>query len=345
MLRRILVAAAVLAAVGCNSSSRDKGGPAKKGPAVAQGSGLTITADEFKARLDEQSPMIRASFSNLDRKKQFLDNMLRFELLAQAAEKEGLANDPDVQFTMKKVMVSKYYQKFFQPDADPTKAVPEADVKKYYDEHKDEFHRPARIHAAHVLFAAKEGTPERAKKAAEAKKVLAKLLVEEKKNPNALAVVARESSDEASTKAMGGDLSLKTIDELSAAYGKAFAEAAFQLADNQTSPAVVESPQGFHLVRVAGRQAEVNRALDDVKAQIATKLSSQRKTKDFDDFVKKLRDDAKITVNDAELEKVSVASNAISPGRGGAMAPHAMGGAPGPSRAPAPGAAPAPAST
>ena len=339
MLRRATFAIALLAAIACSKAS----GPAKKGPVVAEGGGITITADELKARLDEQSPMIRASFNNLDRKKQFLDNMLRFELLARAAEKEGLANDPDVQFTMKKVMVSKYYQRFFQQDDKSGKSVPEADVQKYYDEHKDEFHRPGRIHAAHIFFKAEVGAPERAKKAAEAKKTLAKVLADEKKNVGAFTVEARTSSDDATTKSLGGDLALKTRDELAKAYGEPLAEAAFKLPDNQTSPAVIETPHGFHLLRVLGRQPEVNRSLEEVKGQIAAKLSSQRKTKEFDEFVKKLRDDANVKVNDAELEKVAVAAgpgaHPMMPGMGGA--PHAV---PGPAAPPVPApAAPTPA--
>ena len=330
MLRRVAFALALLAGIACSKS-----GPAKKGgPVVAQGSGITITADELKARLDEQSPMIRASFNNLDRKKQFLDNMLRFELLARAAEKEGLANDPDVQFTMKKVMVSKYYQRFFQDDKG-AKAIPDADVQKYYDEHKDEFHRPLRVHAAHVFFKAEAGSPERAKKLAEAKKALAKILADEKKNPAAFTLEARSVSGDLSTKNLGGDLALKTREDLAKSYGEPFAEAAFKLADNQTSPTVIETPQGFHLLRALGRQPELNRSLDEVKGQIAARLNSQRKTKEFDEFVKKLRDEANVKVNDAELEKVAVAA---------APAPHAMmpglGGAPHPPPAP-PTASPA----
>lgn len=337
MIRRASLAVAVFAVLACSK------GPAKKGPVVASGGGISITADELKARLDEQSPMIRSSFQSLDRKKQFLDNMLRFELLAKAAEKEGLANDPDVQFTMKKVMVSKYYQKFFQ-DQGAAKSVPDADVQKYYDEHQDEFHRPARVHLAHVFLKAEATSPERAKKAAEAKKLLQKVLADEKKNPSALATAARDLSEDPATKMVGGDLALKTKAELEQAYGKPFAEAAMSLKDNETSPTVIESQHGFHLVRALGRQPELNRPLDEVKPQIAARLGSQKKTKDFDDFVKKLREDAKVQVNDAELEKVAVATAPAGAGMGGSMGgmmgaggpPHgAMGARPMPAAAPA----------
>lgn len=345
MFRRATLAVALVAALACAK------GPAKKGPVVAEGGGVTITADELKTRLDEQSPMIRASFQNVDRKKQFLDNMIRFELLAKAAEKEGLANDPDVQFTMKKVMVSKYYQRFFQ-DQGAVKSVPEADVQKYYDEHKDEFHRPGRVHLAQVFLKAEQGTPERAKKAAEARKLLARILVEEKKNPSALSLVARESSEDDATKMVGGDLALKTEAELTQTYGKSFAEAALKLKDNETSPVVLESPHGLHLVRALGRQPELNRTLDEVKPQIAARLSSQKKTKEFDEFVKKLREDAHIQVNDKELEKVAVAAapaGAMGGGMMGGMMGGGMGGAPhgamGARPAPAPAAAPTPATS
>ena len=65
MLRRIVpVAVAALALAAC--SAQDKS-PKKNGPAVAKGNGITVTAEEFKARLDEQSPFIRARYTTLER--------------------------------------------------------------------------------------------------------------------------------------------------------------------------------------------------------------------------------------------------------------------------------------
>ena len=63
MLRRIVpVAVAALALAAC---TQDKG-TKKNGPAVAKGNGITVTAEEFKARLDEQSPFIRARYTTLE---------------------------------------------------------------------------------------------------------------------------------------------------------------------------------------------------------------------------------------------------------------------------------------
>jgi peptidyl-prolyl cis-trans isomerase C len=334
MVRRAALVAAVLSAVSC---AGEKGAPAKKGPFVAKGEGIAITADDLKARIDEQSPMVRQSFQSLERKKQFLDNLVRFELLARAAEKSGLANDPDVKLTMKKVLVSKYYQRFFANAKGAE--IPDAEVQKYYDEHPAEFHRPERIHAQHVFLKAAAGSPERAQKLAEAKKLLAKILADTKKNPGAFSAVARQSSDDQATKGLGGDLGFRTQEELEKVQGKEVAETLSRLKDGEISPAVLETPQGFHLLRVVGRQPEQHRTLEQAKAMIASRLRSQRKTKEFDDMVKKLRDDAHVVIDDSALEKVAVAGGPAGPM---GMMPHGpMGPAPRPA-APAP-AAPRPA--
>ncbi|HEY6098783.1 MAG TPA: peptidylprolyl isomerase, partial [Anaeromyxobacter sp.] len=162
MVRRILAVGLCAAAIACSPQKA----PSKKSSAVvAKGKGITITADEFKARLDEQSPFIRARYSSLDRKKEFLDNLIRFEVLAKEAERQGLNKDPDVQSTLKKIMVQKLVQKNFQ-DTGGTADVPEAELQKYFDDHKDEYNRPRRVRVAAVVWNAPQGSPDRAKKLA-----------------------------------------------------------------------------------------------------------------------------------------------------------------------------------
>ena len=50
--------------------------------------------------------------------------------------------------------------------------------------------------------------------------------------------------------------------------------------------------------------------MDQVKPQIQSRLQREKRTKEFDEYVKKLREEAKITVNEAELEKVTVSRRA-----------------------------------
>jgi peptidyl-prolyl cis-trans isomerase C len=334
MRKSSLFALAVLAlAAACQ-----KGGTEKKGPLVAEGNGIAVTAEEFKARIDEQSPFIRSRYTSIERKKEFLDNLLRFEVLAKEAQRQGLDKDPEVQLTVKKVMVQRLVQKSFGEAADALKAVGEAEAKTYYDQHRDEYVKPLRLRLYQIQLSAPAAGPERAKKQAAARKVLDQVRAEEKKNQLAFVSIAKEKSEDQASRGTGGDLGFKSREEVEKAWGKAAADAAFELKDGQTS-GLVESPLGFHVFKVAGRQEAMERSFEQVKAQIAQKLFRERKTKEFDEFVKKLRDEAKLQVNDAELEKVAVAAAPAAPAPGAApqQPPH---GAPAPAPA-APAAAPA----
>ena len=298
MVRRILVIGLCAAALACSQQK----GPKKSGPVVAKGDGITITADEFKARLDEQSPFIRARYASIDRKKEFLDNLIRFEVLAREAEKQGLANDPDVQNTLKKIMVQKLVQKNFQ-DASGAANIPDAELQKYFDDHKDEYNRPRRVRVAAVVFNAPQGSPDRAKKLAVAQKALAKLKAEEKKNALAFAQIVNEFSDDAATKTVAGDLQFKSEDELAKGYSKEVAEAAFKLKAGETT-GVVQAPQALYILKYTGEQPELSRSFDQVKAQIANKLNREKKTKEFDEWLKGLREKAEVKIDKSDRSHV-----------------------------------------
>jgi peptidyl-prolyl cis-trans isomerase C len=314
-MTRALAATGIAVALALSGCKPTPPGAQKSGPAVAQGDGVVVTVAEFKARLDEQSPFLRQRYQNLDRKKEFLDSLVKFEVLAHAAEKEGLQNDPDVQMTMKKAMVQKLVSKKFA-EGDASKDISDAEVQKFYDEHKDDFVKPARVRVAGVLVGATD--KDRAVKGAQAKKLVAQVKAAEKKDPQALQSLARASSDDLATKASGGDLGFRSQDEFGKQFGPAFAAAAFATKDGEN--VVVETAQGFWLIRVTGRQEGITRTVDQVKPQVQSRLQREKRTREFDEYVKKLREEAKITVNDAELEKVTVsAAPAGGPGMPGGM--------------------------
>jgi peptidyl-prolyl cis-trans isomerase C len=312
----------------------------------------------MKARIDEQSPFVRSRFAQLDAKKELLDNVVRFELLAREAAKQGLEKDPDVQLMVKRMMVQKLVQKSFA-EGDAAKVVSDAEAKQYYDAHAEEFHRPAKVRVAHILVKAPAEGGDRAKKEAAAKALLAGVKAQESKSPGAFMAAARDASEDEATKATGGDLGFRSQEELAAQLGPAAAEAAFGMKDGELS-SVIPTAQGFVLLKRTGWQEPVDRPFDAVKAQLQAKLAREKRTKDFDAFVKKLKDDAKVQVDEAELAKIEVAAapaaaapagmppgmggpgpGMMPPGHGGpgrAAVPHAPGGPGRPAMPPGSGA-------
>ena len=319
------IAAVVLAAaslVACGQPSQEKAeGAAKKkaGDVVASLGDITITVDELKARMEEQAPFIRARYDTAERKREFLDNMIRFELLANEAKKRGLEDDPEVQQAMKKTMVQKLMRAEFD-DSKDVGEIPESELRAFYDSNLTDYVKPERARISHVFFAAAKQDANRAKVRAEATKALAGLKAKDA-DKNAFADLAKTRSDDDASKRAGGDLSFKTKEELTAAWGAEMTKAAFDLKEIGDVGALVESDKGFHLVKLTGRQNALDRPFDSVKNQIQSRLSREKRTKAFDAFVENLKSNAKVEVNDELLASIQMNTDAPAGLPPGMMAP------------------------
>ena len=149
-------------------------------------------------------------------------------------------------------------------------------VKEYYDKNQNEFKQPAKIKARHVLVAfkgARNAGPDAAKRSKEEAKKRAEEALAKVKAPGAdFAKIAGEMTDEPAGKAKGGDLGFFTKD----AMVKEFSDAAFTLKSGEIS-GVVESPFGFHVIKVEGSQAAKDEPIEAATKGIAAKLLVQDK--------------------------------------------------------------------
>jgi peptidyl-prolyl cis-trans isomerase C len=297
---RVLLALLTVCAVAACSK-----GAKKKGPFVAEGDGIAVTTEEFRKRLDDQSPFIRSRYSTLERKKEFLENLIRFEVLAKEAEKRGLDKDPEIRETLRKIMVQKLVrQAFDEAGGKPS----DGDLHAFYDSHVQEFVKPERVRVQLIWVDAPKGAPDRAAKLEVAKKLLLRAKSEGARNPLAFSNVARDASQDVASKASGGDLGFRSREEFTSQYSSELADAAFALKQMGQETNVVETPAGFGILKLTSRQEPSNRSFDEVREQLVSRVGRERSTKAFDEQVKKLREGAEVKINDAELEKVVVAA-------------------------------------
>src|SRR2546425_5479279 len=277
----------------------------KSGPVVAEVGDEKITADEVRQRLNETSPFLRARYNTLERKKEFLENLIRNELLAQEAQRQGFDKSPAVKEQMKRAMIQELIKK--QLDERLSGAdIAEADLKKFYDAHLDDFVKPERARVFHILLAAKD-----AKEKVAAKKHAADLLKEiearEKKGEvNAFQATAMKESKDQLSAPMGGDLRFLSKDELAKAYNSQLADAAFSLKNPGDKAGPVETTAGVELVKLQVKTVALNRSFDESKESIRRRMARERRSREYDDWMKKLRENAKVSINDTELDKVQV---------------------------------------
>lgn len=150
-----------------------------------------------------------------------------------------------------------------------------AKVKEYFDGNPREFNQAEQIKGRHILvqFAgARNASPDAAKRDKDAAKKKADEILAKVQGGADFATVAKESTDEAAGKTSGGDLGWFTRD----AMDKAFSDAAFALGKGETS-GVVESPFGFHIIRVEDKKDGVVTKLEDAEAKIAQNLLAKEK--------------------------------------------------------------------
>jgi peptidyl-prolyl cis-trans isomerase C len=259
---------------------------------------VTITVGELQERINQQSPYVRARYTSLERRKEFLDNLVRFEVLAKEAERRGFAKDAEVVRTMKQVMI----QKLLRDEFDKAKMddISDGECRKYFDDHPDEFNKPEEVRVSEILV----------RDAATARKVLADVRIKGVDNQSFRNLVAEYSQDLA-TKDRGGDL--RYFDAKSKDVPHELVDAAFKLQNIGDVSPPIKTQHGFVILKLTGRRKALVRTFEEVKQQIRNKLYRDKRQEAMEAFVKNLRDKAKIVVDESKLAKVQIES--IQPGQ------------------------------
>ncbi len=277
---------------------------ASSGPAVAHVGDEVITAEEFKRRIDEQSPFLRARYGTLERKKELLEALIRNELLAQEAQREGLDKSPAVRDATKRAMIQELIKKQLDEKMSGSD-IPEADLRAFYEAHLDDYVKPERARVYHIFLPAKDAK-EKAHAKAKASALLKDIQAREKKGEaNAFQAAAIKESNDPLSAPMGGDLRFLSKDELTRSHGAELANAAFDLKNPGEVAGPLETAAGVEVVKLQVKTVALNRTFDESKETVRGRMARERRSKQYDDFVKKLRDGGKVVIDEAELAKVN----------------------------------------
>jgi len=165
-------------------------------------------------------------------------------------------------------------------------------IKEFYEQNKPEFKHPPQIRASHVLIRIPEhaATAER-----QAAKKRAGDILDKIKAGADFAQAARDYSDDQGSKSLGGDLGFFAQGEMV----EAFEKEVFKLAPGQVS-GLVETPYGFHIIKVTSRRDAGYDSLEDVQDRIREVLIKSERQQRQADFVAELRKKTKVEVLDGK---------------------------------------------
>jgi len=141
--------------------------------------------------------------------------------------------------------------------------VPEADIRRFYDDGIEQYSSPDEIRASHILFRT-DGTNDAAVE------TRAAAVLEELRAGADFAALATKHSEDEGTKALGGDLDYfqrgRMVPE--------FENVAFNLQPGDISD-LVKTPYGIHIIKLVDRKDANVRPLDEVRAEITEQLRFQ----------------------------------------------------------------------
>jgi peptidyl-prolyl cis-trans isomerase C len=270
----------------------------------------TITVGDFAEQLADKSPYLRARYTSPERRRELLDELVRFELLAREAKRRGLDATDEVVNTKKQVMIQQMMKAEFE-DKVKLSDITDAEIEAYYNGHPQEFNKPAQVRASEIVV----------KDEAKAKKALKQVL--DAKDDNKLFRDLAAANENPESAQRFGDLQFFSLPaqrvEGDPPVPDAVATAAFTLKDvGDIYPQLVKSDLGFHIVKLTGRRKELARTLDQARRPIQHKLWREKREAMVETFVKSLRDQARVEQNDALLAQLKVefpaAPTGVAPG-------------------------------
>src|SRR6185369_2278237 len=160
---------------------------------------------------------------------------------------------------------------------------------KYYDQNQRLF-SGAQIHAAHILV----------KDEALAKRLKAELDAA----PDKFDELAKTNSVDTATAARGGDLGTFGQGRMVAEFERA----AFSLENPGDMSPIVQTPFGYHIIKLIERKEGPSKPFDDVKDRIRVAMVNQRRQEVVTQRFDKVKSDAKIAIHEDVLEKAEVPS-------------------------------------
>jgi peptidyl-prolyl cis-trans isomerase C len=193
-------------------------------------------------------------------------DLINREVMIQEAEKQGVANRPDVKIALDNARQSIVINAMLQ-DYVKKNPVKDADIKAEYDKYKAQV-GDKEYHARHILVATED----------EAKAIIVKL-----KAGGKFEELAKQSKD--GSAANGGDLDWASA----ASYVPEFSAAMVKLNKGQITETPVKTQFGYHVIKLEDTRAAKVPGFDEVKQQVAESIQQRRLAAYRDELAKKAK--------------------------------------------------------
>ncbi|MCB0385287.1 MAG: peptidylprolyl isomerase [Bdellovibrionales bacterium] len=248
---------------------------------VAKVGSKSITLQDFKTKYDE----VKRQTINPPDPELFLEDLIRYEIGVQEAEKRNLRNDPIVQERINQEMYKALLEKSIGDKVNKIK-VNEKEMKAFYQQNPE-------VRLSHILIEFKPGASAKEKSIAE--KRANDIYKEVQKSKRPFQELVKLYSDDTLSKENGGDIGFQSkVTLVPPIYDTVMKMKVGQVRG------IVETRYGFHILKLVEKGSYDNANKRQIRAAV---FDSKRKDI-FDDFFSGLKKKYKISTNKSALKKL-----------------------------------------
>ena len=269
-------------------------------PAVLGRAGdLEITTRELNEELAGLgSPQADALSADSAALNQYVRALLIQRLVLKKAGEEQWDKKPEVIAKLAKAREAALVESFLESASQAEDGFPSAEeIEKVYEANKDQLVLPKAWRLAQIYVALPEGAATAEEK--EAKQKLDAVVKQLGVRDADFAQIARESSEESSSAANGGEIGWLTEQQIQTEIRKQLPK----LKLNDVS-GPIRLPDGWHILKVLDIREARTPTLGEVRDNIVTKLRVERERAKREDFLAELLKANPVAVNEIELMKL-----------------------------------------
>lgn len=236
--------------------------------------------ERLSARDPSASP---ARLADPKARRELIDGLVRFELLAQAAEKAGLTRDPEAIHAQRQIAVTKLVNQALGAAASPETLTPKDVQREYEARQASDYTRPRAVQVRHIRIADAKA----AASVAEQARALAPA------DERGFTALVEKHSEDVATRTTGGELGF--IDENSR-LPPALVTAALGLKTPGEVAGPIDTGGGFEILRLVAVRAPDVSSLSSVEESLRQRMYRERRAKALEEYVAKLKGETTVEI-------------------------------------------------
>jgi peptidyl-prolyl cis-trans isomerase C len=274
MATRIIVAAGFLLALASGTGYAEE-----FNPVVGKLKGFVLREADVNRLLAAQTPEIRKQVQDDPQQiAALVRRVLTAKAVADRARQERFDKQPEVMeqlgYLVDNFLAEEYLRKIVVAGV----TISDDDLKKYYKEHQNEFILPEQALVRHIFIGCE--TDAKAEERAKAREKAEKLLLRLQKGED-FARVALDASEDDTSARKGGELGYISTGKTNS---EVFEKAVQALKVGEMS-GVVETPFGYHIIRVDERREKRTVSFDEAKELIRKTLQAEKERIKAQEFI------------------------------------------------------------